>query len=64
MNQFVTSIKQYYKQVVIGTCWSELNENFKNVQNYDDLYASHKQYMHTMLKRLVLLLINKLVSNS
>jgi len=53
MNQFVSSIQQYYKQVVISTCWSELNENFENVKNYDDLFACHKQYMHTMLKRLV-----------
>uniref|UniRef100_A0A2H8TK13 Gamma-tubulin complex component n=1 Tax=Melanaphis sacchari TaxID=742174 RepID=A0A2H8TK13_9HEMI len=51
MTQFVSSIQQYYKQVVISTCWSELNENFENVKNYDDLFACHKQYMHTMLKR-------------
>lgn len=51
MNQFVTSIQQYYKQVVIDTCWSELNVNFECIQNYDDLFATHKQYMHTMLRR-------------
>jgi len=53
MNQFVSSIQQYYKQVVISTCWSELNENFENVKNYDDLFMYHKQYMHKMIKRLV-----------
>lgn len=53
MNQFVSSIQQYYKQVVVSTCWSELNESFENIQNYDDLYSSHKQYMHLMLKRFV-----------
>ncbi|KAE9541644.1 hypothetical protein AGLY_003635 [Aphis glycines] len=68
MNQFVSSIQQYYKQVVISTCWSELNENFENVKNYDDLFACHKQYMHTMLKRCLmvvglkdkLILLNKI----
>jgi len=53
MNQFVSSIQQYYKQVVINTCWTELNENFETVKNYDDLFECHKQYMHKMLKRLV-----------
>lgn len=53
MNQFVISIQQYYKQVVINTCWFELNENFENIQNYDELFTSHKQYMHKMLKRLI-----------
>lgn len=53
MNQFVSSIQQYYKQVVISTCWSELNKNFENIQNYDDLFEIHKQYMHTMLRRSV-----------
>ncbi|CAI6367853.1 unnamed protein product [Macrosiphum euphorbiae] len=51
MNQFVSSIQQYYKQVVISTCWSELNENFENVKNYDELFTYHKQYMHKMIKR-------------
>lgn len=51
MTQFVSSIQQYYKQVVISTCWSELNENFENVKNYDDLFTCHKQYMHKMIKR-------------
>lgn len=53
MIQFVSSIQQYYKQVVVSTSWSELNENFENIQNYDELFASHKQYMHQMLRRLV-----------
>lgn len=53
MNQFVSSIQQYYKQIVISTCWSELNENFENIQNYDDLFTRHKQYMHAMLRKLV-----------
>lgn len=53
MNQFVSSIQQYYKQVVVGTCWSELNESFENAQNYENIFVSHKQYMHQMLRRLV-----------
>lgn len=53
MNQFVSSIQQYYKQVVISSCWSELNENIANVKNYDELFAYHKQYMHKMLSWLV-----------
>lgn len=53
MNQFVSAMQQYYKQVVISSCWSELNEKFENVQNYDELFNSHKQYMHNMFKQLV-----------
>lgn len=51
MIQFVSSIQQYYKQVVVSTSWSELNENFENVKNYDELFVNHKQYMHQMLRR-------------
>lgn len=53
MIQFVSSIQQYYKQIVVSSCWSELNEDFENAKNYDDIYGIHKQYMHKMLKRLV-----------